>query len=303
MALPARRLAPASESTDAISAFLRDFSIEATFPKLPEIEDLKRYLPQGTKVYLSCLPNRVPARLVEYAVNVRNAGFEPVPHLTARAYDDRASLHRIVRDLVEEAGVRSALVIAGDRDEPVGPFEDALDLIESGALEECGVTTIDIAGYPDGHPKITDAVLQRSLERKLEVASTRGLIVGITTQFCLDAALILNWLRTIRAGGVTVPVRIGVAGPTTMRSLMNFALRCGVRASLKGVFNPKALQLFGEAAPDNILRTIAEADDRVQLGPLAVHYFSFGGIVQTAIWAESASEGRFELTRSGFRIT
>ena len=151
MALPARRLSSAS-STETIATVLGGFSLEATFPKPAEIEALKRTAPAGTRIYLSCLPNRSPEKLVEYALNVRNAGFEPVPHLTSRAYESREMVERLLTRLATEAGVRSALVIAGDRDDVAGPFTSALDLIESGLLEAHGIREIDISAYPDGHP-------------------------------------------------------------------------------------------------------------------------------------------------------
>ena len=302
MAFPARRVAVATESTETISTLLGGFSLEATFPNASEIEALKKSTPAGTRIFLSCPPNHSPERLVEYAVNVRNAGFEPVPHLTARVYPDLASVDRVLSLLVREASVQSALVIAGDVDNKAGTFEGALDLIDSGVLEAHGIREINISGYPDGHPKIDDSILRRALARKLEVAAKRRLAVTITTQFCFDADHILAWLRGLRAEGIDIPVRVGVAGPTSMRALMKFALRCGVRASLKGMLKPKAAQLFGQATPDAIIRALAEAEDRAQLGAVTVHFFTFGGLVTTAEWAEAVSQGRISPNASGFSV-
>lgn len=302
MALPARRLSSAS-STETIATVLGGFSLEATFPKPAEIEALKRTAPAGTRIYLSCLPNRSPEKLVEYALNVRNAGFEPVPHLTSRAYESREMVERLLTRLATEAGVRSALVIAGDRDDVAGPFTSALDLIESGLLEARGIREIDISAYPDGHPKIDDAVLRKALADKLAAVAKRDLKVHITSQFCFDPDRILAWLRGLRAEGISLPIRVGVAGPTSIPTLMRFALRCGVRASLKGAFNPKAMQLFGGvAAPDTIIRALADAPDRAQIGPFSIHFFSFGGLVETADWASNAVQGRIEPTDAGFTV-
>lgn len=289
-------------SAETIATVLGGFSLEATFPSVAEIDALQRTAPTGTRIYLSCPPNHAPEPLIEYAAAVRRAGFEPVPHLTARVYADRAALDRVLSRLVSEAGVRSALVIAGDRDDAAGPFAGALDLIESGALEAHGIREIDISGYPDGHPKIDDAILRRVLMQKLGAASARDLAVSITTQFCFEPDAILAWLRGLRTEGISLPVRIGVAGPTSMRALLRFALRCGVRASLKGALNPKALQLFGDVAPDAIIRALAEAPDRARLGPFTVHFFSFGGLVPTADWAVATAAGRIEPRSQGFRV-
>lgn len=302
MALPARRFGFAG-SSETISTVLGGYSLEATFPKPAEVEALKRSAPAGTRVYLSCLPNRTPEKLVDYAASIRAAGFEPVPHITARAYESREFVDHLLKRLVTEAGVRSALVIAGDRDDVAGPYEGALALIDSGALEAAGIREIDVSAYPDGHPKIDDALLRRALAGKMEAAPKHGLKLNITTQFCFDPDHILAWLRGLRAEGISVPVRIGVAGPTSIPTLMKFALRCGVRASLRGAFNPKAMQLFGGVAtPDTIVRALAEAPDRAQLGPFMIHFFTFGGLVSAADWATGALEGRIEPTADGFNV-
>ena len=295
----ASRTAPA---TDDIARVMSGFSLEATFPDDAELDALKTSTPAGTHVYLSCPPNQDPARLLDYAKAVRERGFEPVPHLTARAYNDATHLDQIVSRLHGEAGVTHALVIAGDRDTVAGSFEGALGLIESGILEKSGIREIGISGYADGHPKIDDALLKQVLMQKLEAAAKRDLAVHVATQFCFEPEPILTWLRWLRGQGVTVPVRIGVAGPTSMRALMRYALRCGVRASLKGMLNPKVTQLLGEAAPDGIIRAISEAEDRDRLGPLAIHFFSFGGLAATAEWASGASRGHVEFTPQGFRV-
>jgi methylenetetrahydrofolate reductase (NADPH) len=295
----AGRTAPA---TDNIATAMTGFSLEATFPDSEELAALKASAPAGTHVYLSCPPNQDPERLVAYASAVRASGFEPVPHLTARAYVDAAHVDRVLARLVSEAGVTRALVIAGDRDAAAGEFSGALDLIESGVLPRNGVREIGISGYPDGHPKIDDATLANVFTKKLDAAAKQGIAIHINTQFCFEADPILTWLRVLRRQGIDIPVRIGVAGPTSMRALIRYAVRCGVRASLKGMLNPKVTQLLGEAAPDGIILALAEAEDRAELGKLAIHFFSFGGLVATADWAMGAARGHVEFTPQGFRV-
>ena len=292
----------AAPTSDDIARALGRYSIEATFPDRAELEALKAAVPAATHIYLSCPPNQPPERLVEYAVAVRDSGFEPVPHLTARAYADAAHVERVLALLTREAGVTRALVIAGDRDTQAGVFAGALDLIESGVLEQSGIREVGISGYPDGHPKIDDAMLTRVLVEKLAAAQRRDLAVHVTTQFCFDADPILTWLRWLRGEGIDALVRVGVAGPTSMRALVRYALRCGVRASLKGALNPNAMRLLGEAAPDGIIRALSEADDRAKLGPFAIHFFSFGGLAATAEWAQGAARGQVEFTPQGFRV-
>ena len=129
---------------------------------------------------------------------MRAAGLEPVPHLAVRNFASADALARFLDRLTGEAGVRRLLVIAGDRAEPAGPFHGALEAIDSGLIARHGIATIGISGYPDGHPRIADHELDRLLAAKLEAAAQTGLKVDIVTQFCLDAAPILAWLKRLR---------------------------------------------------------------------------------------------------------
>jgi hypothetical protein len=62
------------------------------------------------------------------------------------------------------------------------------------------------------------------------------------------------------------------------------------------------MQLFGDATPDTIIRAFAEAPDAAVLAPIAVHFFSFGGLVTTAEWAAAVAKGNIELRQQGFRV-
>src|SRR5439155_20931841 len=126
-------------------------------------------------------------------------------------------------------------VIAGDYERPSGPFKDAIELIESGLLQRYGITEVGIAGYPEGHPRISQDVLDRALAAKVEAAEQTGLSVHIVTQFAFDADAISHWLRRLRDLGIEHPVRIGMAGPTSLSTLLRYAHRCGVRASAQGL--------------------------------------------------------------------
>jgi methylenetetrahydrofolate reductase (NADPH) len=75
-----------------------------------------------------------------------------------------------------------------------------------------------------------------------------------------------------------------------------------VLATLTGMLNPKITQLLGEPAPDGIIRALGEAEERDRIAPLAMHFFSFGGLAATAEWAAGGSRGHVEFTPQGFRV-
>src|SRR4051812_45069133 len=207
---------------------LQGWSLEATYPRPAKLDALREGAAPSA-IYLSAVPTHSIQDLIAAVRAVRARGFEPVPHLAARDFADVAAL----REFLAAAGARRVLLIGGDRDRPLGAFPDALSVIASGALRAAGIQEIGIAGYPDGHPKISDAALDRALKQKLAAAEPAGLRVHIVSQFCFEEGSILGWLRRLRRDGIDCPVRIGIAGPTGIATLLRYAARCGVKASVR----------------------------------------------------------------------
>jgi methylenetetrahydrofolate reductase (NADPH) len=266
----------------------RGFSLEATRPSAAEIAALAEIVPRDTPVYFSAVPTITPHELVAAAAALRQAGLEPVIHIAARRIQAADDLRDLLARLRGEADIRRLLVVGGDVDAP-GPFADALAVIQKGGLREAGITEIGIGAYPEGHPRIPAARLEAALDEKIAQAKAQGLGVHIVSQFSFSPDRILGWLRQLRAGGIALPVKIGMAGPTSVPGLLRYARRCGVNASLRGLMSGAGAALIGHVGPERILAALAVAD---RLGDIAPHYFSFGGAVETARYACEASAGR-----------
>jgi methylenetetrahydrofolate reductase (NADPH) len=265
--------------------FAQRFSIEATRPNAGEIAALSDILPPGTPVYFSAVPTITPAELIADAALLRKSGLEPVVHIAARRIAAAADLADLLAGLRGKADVRRLLVIGGDV-EPLGPFPDALAVIQKGRLRETGIEEIGIGGYPEGHNRIAAGRLEAALDEKIAAAAAHGLGVHIVSQFSFSPERILAWLRRLRACGIAKPVKVGMAGPTSVPGLLRYAKRCGVDASLRGLISGAAASLIGNVGPDRIVEALSGAGD---LGDAAAHYFSFGGAVQTARYACSTS--------------
>lgn len=283
-----------------IAAFVDDFSVEATRPSEADIAALAGVLPRGARVYVSAVPHRPAQESIAAAIRLRAAGFEPVPHVAVRNFSSAGALDEFLAKLNDEADVRRALVIAGDRAE-CGPFRRALDAIDSGVFRRRGFRALGIAGYPEGHPKIGNDELLRALGEKIAAAEATGLAVEIVTQFCFDAQAILNYVERLRAFGFEQPLRIGLVGPTSVSALLRYAARCGVRASAQGLARRSGLirQMFALTVPDDLIRTLAAA------APTGVraHFFSFGGLPATARWARAVADGHIALEgAAGFTV-
>lgn len=306
MSLATAQVDDRGDTVRCIGAFLRNFSVEATRPKPADVQALAQALPAGTRVYLSAVPTHPAEELVEEAAAIRVSGLEPVPHLAVRNFTSREQMASLLARFQNEAEVRHALVIGGDRADSAGPFATSLDLIESGLLQRHGIVHIGLAGHPEGHPRVATDVLDRALRSKIEAAEESGLAVDIVTQFSFDGDAILGWVRRLRDYGIETPVRIGLAGPTNLTTLLRYAQRCGVKASAGGLARHAGLlkHLFGVSAPDGLVRQLADAAARHALGEVSAHFFSFGGVGATARWAAHAAQGLITLDgESGFAVT
>src|ERR1700694_2950101 len=173
---------PPGETASQVAAFLAGFSLEAIRPNARGVEGL----------------NRPPADAIKPPGAPRAAACDPVPHLVARNFTSREAFGDLLARLRNEAAIHRVLIIAGDRDDAAGPLESAIDAVESGLLQRHGIDEVGIAGYSDGHPRISTDMLDRALAAKIEAAEQSGLKVHIVTQFAFDAAIIIAWVRRMR---------------------------------------------------------------------------------------------------------
>lgn len=180
--------------------------------------------PPGS-VSVTCLPHHGPERTVETSTRLARLGYHTVPHLAARSITSEAELHSLLLQL-REAGVSELFLVAGDRRTPAGPYSWSGELLEAVNAYSPDFS-IGIAGYPEGHPQLSQEQLSSSLLTKASLASS------MVTQMCFSAEAISRYLRSIRKAGIELPVWVGVPGPVSIRKLVSLGARLGVGRSLK----------------------------------------------------------------------
>ena len=278
-------------ATSACTELLAGASIEVT-PREPGVaETLREHFDSGTDVHVTFLPDDSPHKAAETCARLRQAGFNPIPHLTARNFTDRDFLERHLARLRDGAQVTRALVIAGDVDRARGAFSASAEVIETGLLESHGLRTVLLAGHPEGHPAVAGPALDAALVEKVAAARRHGLEPEIVTQFCFEAEPIVRWLAHLRSLGIDAPVRIGVAGPAGTASLLKFAMRCGVGNSLRALRTRGGAigKLMGDTTPDVLLGDLGRALRGGDFGAIAgIHLYMFGGVRKTADWLKGA---------------
>ena len=277
-------------SSPNVARMLRGYSIEVNPNDLRALDAVPARLDPGTEVFLTWIPRADPMSFIPPAAQLRRAGLVPVPHIGARHIQSIGQLRQVAERLVGEAGVDRVLLIGGDRNTPAGPYESSLGVMQSEVFQKLGVTRILIAGFPEGNPNVPEAILEDALDAKLNFAGRAGLEISIVTQFCFEAAPIVEWLRGIRDRGINVPVRIGLAGPASLATLARYAVRCGIGNSLHVLTEkPFFAKLLVDKGPLPIIREIAAAADAANpallpFGIAGLHFYVFGGFSKTVDW-------------------
>ena len=286
----------------AIQSFLRDYSIETTVPQALRVERFADLVPLDTRLYIAHIPGTDFKDTVALAARLRKEGMEPVPHVVGRRIASRAILEDFLKGLSGEAGVKQALIVAGDNSDPAGEYTSGLQILESGLLEQYGIKTVGVAGHPEGHREVADPVLRDALRRKNAYKEKTGANVYLVTQFAFTADPVLAWEASHKADIGALPVVVGLPGLATAKTLLKYAMDCGVGASLSAFSKQYAslTKLLTVSAPDEAVVAMAAHKENNPSSVLAgVHFFPFGGMKKTADWANKIVAGQFEVTSSG----
>ena len=286
MNAPITGLSPAQDT----ACFLRTASIEITPKQIEKLPLLKEKLKPGCRVFIALIDAGDLAGQIEAVRQLKGAGFVPVPHVPARFVRDEADLRARIKALAD-AGSDTMLVLGGGAPEPIGQYDAAIQLLQTGVFQANGVTCIGIAGHPEGNPDITkihgEAVLVKALKEKQAYLKANGLDGFIATQFLFEAEPVADWARGLRAEGIDLPIYVGVPGPATIKTLVKYAAMCGVGNSARFI-RKQALnitKLLTVNTPDDFVAGLAKAHyGRPELGIAGPHLYPFGGFDKLFDW-------------------
>jgi len=275
-----------SLATQRLCALLSNYSIEMTAKDVPRLEEAAAVIPLGTKIPVTFLPGETFEMRIAAAKRVRDLGFLPIPHISARRLNSQVELEDFLARLQQQVGTDHAFVVAGDPPQPMGPYEDALSIIRSGLLGKYGIRRVGISGYPEGHPDIGNEKLWQAKLAKQTAILERGHDFAVVTQFAFDAEPVLTWLEQVRKAGIRATVRVGVPGPASVKRLLAFASRCGVAATgnVMKKYGMSLTKLLATAGPEKLLEDYARGLDPARHGEVLFHFYPFGGLKTTAEW-------------------
>jgi methylenetetrahydrofolate reductase (NADPH) len=261
------------------------YSLEMTAKEIEGLREAAPLIRPGTQVAVTFLPGEDLDQRIAAAVLVRELGFEPIVHLSARRSESQEQLDWYLGEITTKAQVKRVFIIAGDPPEPEGPYSDSLQIIETGLLEKHGISIVGIGGHPEGHPNNTPADLWIWMEKKIAAIRAHGMTPLVVTQFAFDDDAIVAWLAEMRARNIDVPVRLGVPGPAGIKRLLGFAKRCGVGASASVMkkYGVSITNLIGSAGPDKLVNSLAKKLNDSH-GRVRLHLYPFGALTASAEW-------------------
>ncbi len=297
---------PTGDAKQHIVDLMRGFTAETTPGSAAKVADFREHLAPGTTVYVTSLPGSNFADTIAVCTRLAAEGMHPVPHFAARSIVDKAALEDGLRQLSDTIGLRQALVIGGAVTTPVGAFADTMQLLETGLFDKYGITTIGVAGHPEGSPDISDAAIEQALAWKNAFAERTGASLYVVTQFCFEAAPVIAWDKRLRASGNRLPIYIGVPGLATLRTLLGHAKACGIGPSMRFLTRQarNVAKLMTVSAPDRLVTDLAayRANDP-ECGIAGVHVYPLGGLRRSALWSTAVADGKLTMKRDGKGFT
>lgn len=283
----------ADEKSEQISfgALLDGYSIEVMPRTAAKIDNFREFLPAGMRVYIAHIDGTPIDDMVATAKRLTDDGYAVMPHMPARLIRDKAMFEDWVSRYSNEAGVSQALLLAGGLSSPRGELDSSLQLLETGLLDRYGFKRLHVAGHPEGNKDIdkdgTTRLVDRALKFKQAYSENSDAEMAIVTQFAFDAGSIIRWAERIAEAGVTLPIHLGVAGPTKLQTLIKFAISCGVGPSLS-VLQRRAMDLSKLLVPYEPDEFLTEIADYKATHPQSlieqIHVFPLGGVRASADW-------------------
>lgn len=241
------------------------------------------HLPDGATVTVTASPQLELEATIEAAEKAAQAGYTVSPHVSARYVRGPDHLAEICERL-KAVGIDDIFVPGGDREEPIGEFASAYDMLVALDDLEYEFEDIGITGYPEGHEFISEETLAESMEKKAPYATY------IATQLCYDPETILKWIETVRDRGVDLPVEVGIPGVMKYEKLLNISQKVGVGESVRFLKKTTGIVGFvkqfigsrGRYRPDELVDGLGPNAD--EYGIRGIHVYTFNQVPDTEQW-------------------
>lgn len=248
-------------------------------------------LPKDEVVSIVSSPKKPIENTFDFLRVLNESGRNYIPHIATRHLIDSEHVVMIMGKL-QELNVKEIFLIAGDNPEPAGRFKSSSDLLKELRKQNISFEKIGVAGYPRGHNKISNEILDEALLEKEATIEEMGASMHIVTQMCFDLDGFVNWVEKIRKMGVKSPIVFGVPGSASAKRIFDFACEAGLddaieyfKENFSESINLGISSLIKNYDPKNLLIDLSRkiSDEHKVEG---IHFFTFNAINSTAKWLE-----------------
>jgi methylenetetrahydrofolate reductase (NADPH) len=270
-----------SESRAAAESLLSDPRFELM--PFDSFGEQVAHLPDGATVTITASPQLELEATIATAEEAAEAGYEVVPHVSARYVRGPEHLAEICERL-RAVGITDIFVPGGDREEPIGEFESAYDMLVALNDLEYEFEEIGITGYPEGHDFLSEETLAAAMEKKAPYATY------IATQLCYDPNAVLAWIDGVRDRGIDLPIEVGIPGVMKYEKLLSISQKVGVGDSVRFLQKTTGIVGFikqfigsrGRYRPDELVDGLAPHAE--EYGIRGLHIYTFNQVSDTEEW-------------------
>ena len=285
-----------------ISRACSNWSIEITPPGSKKIKKFSNFLDKGTSVTITFLPGTDFDDTIATAKRLSEEGMNPIPHISARSIKSLKTLNDMVYKLKDFANVNEVLVIAGGLGNPLGCYYNSMQILETGILQKYEIKKIGVSGHPEGSPDISENKLNKAIIEKNSFAKKEGIKMYIETQFCFNPKTVLVWENKIRKLGNKLPIKVGIPGPATIKSLFRFAQISGIGPSMNFIVKQASnvAKLLTIQKPDILIKEISKSMNLDKSCLIEnFHFYPFGGFEKTVKYADALNKNKFQVLSNG----
>lgn len=245
------------------------------FPSPGIVDDVATHLPWGAEVSVTVAPTSGFGPTLAVAEELTRLGFTVTAHLAGRMFASKEAAVDAAHSL-QAAGVKSALLLAGDQNPALGPIDGAWDLYRTLVGNGASFDRVLFAAYPQGHPHLATVASRADILTKSAVTD------GFVSQLCLSAASVRAWLEDVRGDGIVTPIRIGVPGPVLASRLTRISRQLGVAEP--GIDEQHDSDRYD---PSAFVDELARSGGGLPIGT-ALHIYTFNDVAEARGWVDVA---------------
>lgn len=278
---------PTQDTQKTLQELIQNASFEL-YPEEGLLEKVQK-LPRNSRLAITCTSKKGLDYTMDTAMQLKKEGYDAYPHIIARLIRDEEDIEHIKNKLITN-NIHDIFVAAGDIPKPAGQYTCAMDALEGLKKAHFSFHEVRVTGYPEGHPHISQEKLLVALEEKQTFAKKEKIDMKIITQLCFDADTIVGWAHSLHEQGIILPIIVGLSGPCNGLRLLQFALKCGVGASLQFVGAKKALgkdlatHIGLQYTPNTLMNTIVNHPLFAKSNIVGFHLYTFNNVDGITTW-------------------